>query len=91
MPEEMWESAVIGFREARIARVVWNPGRRLPSELVPPAVQLGYSASEVTRYDVGELAVDMTVGDDIYLRGALVLPDEDGLPATLFGKPLLRK
>ena len=91
MREEMWESAVIGFREARIARVLWNPGRRLPSELVPIAVHLGYSASEVTRYDIGELAEDMAVGDDIYLRGALVLPDEDGLPATLFGKPLLRK
>jgi hypothetical protein len=91
MPEEMWESAVIGSREARIARVLWKPGRRLPSELVSIAVRLGYSASEVTSYDVGELAEDMAVGDDVYLRGALVLPDEDGLPATLFGKPLLRK
>ena len=63
----------------------------MPSELVPIAVQLGYSPSEVMQYDIGELAEDMAVGDDIYLRGALVLPDEDGLPATLFGKPLLRR
>lgn len=91
MREETWESAVIGSLEARNARISWNPGRRLPTELVPIAVQLGYSESEVTRYDIGELAEDMAVGDDIYLRGALVLPDEDGLPATLFGKPLLGK
>jgi hypothetical protein len=91
MSEEPWESAVIGFSEARIARVLWRAGRRLPSELIPVALKLGYSALEVASYDVGELEEDMTVGEDVYLRGALVLPDEDGLPATLFGKPLLRK
>ncbi len=91
MPDNLWEFAVIGSQEAQIARVVWNAGRRLPAELVLVAAQLGYSASEVATYDVGELAEDMAVGSDIYLRGALVLPDEDGVPATLFGKPLLKK
>jgi hypothetical protein len=91
MPEDIWEWAVIGLREAQMARVTWHPGRRLPLELIPVAVQLGYSPSEVATYDLGELADDLAADGDIYVRGALVLPDDAGLPATLFGKPLLRK
>jgi hypothetical protein len=89
--EETWENAVIGQRDGRIARVTWHAGRRLPAELVPVALQLGYSESELNNYDIGELTEDLNVGDEVYRRGSLVLPDEKGLPASLFGRPLLRK
>ncbi len=89
MLTDRWEWAVIDQREARTAYIKWSPGRRLPAELAAIATQLGYSAAEMANYSVGELLEDMAVGDDTYLRGALVLPDENGLPAALFGKPLL--
>jgi hypothetical protein len=90
MTEENWEYAVIGQREARIAAVAWQADRPLPPELVPIALRLGYSTTELATYPLGELIDDLVVDDEIYLRGALVLPDEQGLPAALFGRPLLK-
>ena len=87
-----WEFAVLGTREAPLARIAWHVGRRLPAELYPMAEQLGFTNSELATYDLGELSEDLIVDDDeIYLRGALVLPDEKGCPAALFGQPLLKK
>jgi hypothetical protein len=91
MTGDDWEYAVIGPAEAQTAAVVWDADRRLPSELIPIAIRLGYSTSELATYALGQLTDDLVVGGETYLRGALVLPDEDGLPATLFGKPLLKE
>jgi hypothetical protein len=91
MSDASWEVAVIGPDEGRNALVAWNVLRRLPSELIPLALQLGYSEEELSRYSIGELCEDLVIGDELYLRGALVIPDEDGLPASLFGKPLIGK
>lgn len=91
MTEGQWDIAVIDQREGRVARVAWDSKRRLPLELVPVARQLGYTESELARFWVGELTEDLAIGDEIYLRGALVMPDEDGYPAVLFGKPLIRR
>lgn len=85
-----WEFAIIGQDEARKAQVNWLPGRRLPSELTPTAMSLGYTASELDTYSIGELKDDLVVDNAVYLRGAIVLPDEQGHPAALFGKPLVQ-
>jgi hypothetical protein len=85
-----WEFAVIGPDEARKAHVNWVPGRRLPEELIPTAMSLGYTKSELDTYSIGELKDDLVIANAIYLQGALVLPDEQGDPAALFGKPLLK-
>lgn len=85
-----WEFAVIGQDEARKAQVNWLPGRRLPAELIPTAVNLGYTASELHTYSIGELTNDLVIENAVYLRGAIVLPDEHGYPAALFGKPLVK-
>jgi hypothetical protein len=45
-----WEFAIIGPDEARRAHVHWVPGRRLPEELVPTAMSLGYTESELATY-----------------------------------------
>ncbi len=91
MLTDSWEWAVIDPRAARQAHVRWEVGRRLPSELVSVAARLGYPEAEIVASDVGELVEDLAVGDDTYLSGALVLRDESGLPAALFGRPLLKK
>jgi hypothetical protein len=85
-----WEFAIIGQDEARRAQVHWLPGRRLPEELIPTAMRLGYTASELDTYSIGELVDDLVLANAVYLRGALVLPDEQGHPAALFGKPLVK-
>ena len=85
-----WEFAIIGQDEARKAHVQWLPGKRLPEELIPTAVSLGYTASELDTYSVGELKEDLAIDNAVYLRGATVLPDEQGNPAALFGKPLVK-
>ena len=85
-----WEFAIIGQDEARTAQVHWAPGRRLPEELIPIAMRLGYTASELDTYSIGELKDDLVLANAVYLRGALVLPDEQGYPAALFGKPLVK-
>jgi len=85
-----WEFAVIGQDEARKARVNWLPGQRLPDELIPTAMRLGYTASELDTYSIGELKDDLVMDNAVYLRGAIVLPDEQGYPAALFGKPLVK-
>jgi hypothetical protein len=85
-----WEFAIIGQEEARKADVHWMPGRRLPEELISTAMSLGYTASELDAVSVGELKDDLVIDGAVYLRGALVLPDEQGHPAALFGKPLLK-
>ena len=87
---KQWEFAVIGQDEAQKAQVSWMPGRRLPQELIPTAMSLGYTASELDAYSIGELEVDLVVDRAVYLRGALVLPDEEGHPAALFGRPLVK-
>jgi hypothetical protein len=86
-----WEFAIISQDDARKAHVNWAPGRRLPEELIPTALSLGYTASELDTYSIGELKDDLVIDSAFYLRGALVLPDERGYPAALFGKPLVRK
>jgi hypothetical protein len=85
-----WEFAIIGQEEARKAHVNWAPGRRLPEELIPTAMSLGYTASEIATYSIGELEDDLVIDNAVYLRGAIVLPDEHGYPAALFGKPLVK-
>jgi hypothetical protein len=84
-----WEFAIIGQDEARNAHVNWLPGRRLPEELVPVALGLGYTALELDSYSIGELKDDLIIDNAVYLRGAIVLPDEQGYPAALFGKRLV--
>ena len=90
VPTSEWEFAIMGPDEARKAHVNWLPGRRLPGELIPIALRLGYTASELDAYSVGELTDDLVIDNAVYLRGALVLPDEQGYPAALFGKPLVK-
>jgi hypothetical protein len=85
-----WEFAILGQDEARTAQVHWVPGRRLPEELIPTAMSLGYTASELDTYSLGELKDDLVLANAVYLRGALVLPDEQGYPAAFFGKPLVK-
>ena len=85
-----WEFAVIGQDEARNAHVRWLPGQRLPQDLVPIAISLGYTGSELDTYPIGELTDDLVIDNAVYLRGAMVLPDEQGHPAALFGKPLVK-
>jgi hypothetical protein len=85
-----WEFAILGQDEARKAQVHWLPGRRLPEELIPTALSLGYTASELDTYAIGELQADLVIDSAVYLRGAIVLPDEQGYPAALFGKPLVK-
>jgi hypothetical protein len=85
-----WEFAIIGQDEARKAHVHWLPGRRLPGELIPIAMSLGYTALELDTYSIGELNDDLVLDNAVYLRGAIVLPDEQGDPAALFGKPLVK-
>lgn len=85
-----WEFAIIGQEEAREAQVNWLPGRRIPGELIPTAMSLGYTASELDTYSIGELKDDLVLDNAVYLRGAIVLPDEQGYPTTLFGKPLVK-
>jgi hypothetical protein len=85
-----WEFAILGQDEARKAHVYWVPGRRLPEELIPTAMSLGYSGTELDTYSIGELKDDLVLDNAVYLRGALVLPDEQGYPAALFGKPLVK-
>lgn len=87
---EEWEFAIIGQDEARKAQVNWLPGRRLPGELIPTALSLGYTTSELDSYSIGELKDDLALDTAVYLRGAIVLPDEQGHPAALFGKPLVK-
>ena len=89
MPSLKWEFAVISQGESQKARVAWLPGRRLPEELVPIAVSLGYTAASLAIHEVGELKDDLVLDKATYLRGALVLPDEEGYPAALFGRPLV--
>jgi hypothetical protein len=85
-----WEFAIISQEDGRKANVNWLSGRRLPEELIPTAVSLGYTASELATYSIGELKDDLATENASYLRGAIVLPDEEGHPAALFGKPLLK-
>jgi hypothetical protein len=85
-----WEFAILGPDEARKAHVHWVPGRPLPAELIPIAMRLGYTGSELATYSIGELTDDLAIDHAVYLRGALVLPDEQGYPAALFGKPLVQ-
>ncbi|HEV3144819.1 MAG TPA: hypothetical protein VGZ47_13095 [Gemmataceae bacterium] len=85
-----WEFAIIDQDVARKAQVDWVPGRRLPGELIPTAIRLGYTASELETYSIGELRDDLVTNNAIYVRGAIVLPDEQGHPAALFGKPLVK-
>jgi hypothetical protein len=85
-----WEFAVISQDDGRKAHVHWMPGRRLPEELIPTAMSLGYTASELATYSIGELKDDLILENASYFRGAIVLPDEQGHPAALFGKPLVK-
>jgi len=85
-----WEFAIISQDDARTAHVDWVAGRRLPEELLPTAMSLGYTASELETYSIGELKDDLVIDGAVYLQGALVLPDERGYPAALFGKPLVK-
>ena len=87
---EEWEFAIISQDEALKAHVHWLPGRRLSKELIPTAMSLGYTASELDIYSIGELQEDLVIDGNVYLRGAIVLPDEQGYPAALFGKPLVK-
>ena len=66
------------------------PGQRFPEELIPTALTLGYTAAELDTYSIGELEDDLRIDNAVYLRGAIVLPDEQGYPAALFGKPLVK-
>jgi hypothetical protein len=85
-----WEFAIISQDDARKAHVNWVAGQRLPEELIPAAMSLGYTASELDTYSIGELKDDLVIDNACYLRGAIVLPDEQGYPAALFGRPLLK-
>jgi hypothetical protein len=85
-----WEFAIISQDDARKAHINWVPGRRLPEDLIPTALSLGYTASELDTYSIGELKDDLVIDSAFYLRGAIVLPDEQGYPAALFGKPLVK-
>ena len=87
---KQWEFAIISQDEARKAHVHWVPGRRLPKDLIPIAMSLGYTASELDTYSIGELKDDLVIDGAVYLRGAIALPDEQGYPAALFGNPLIK-
>ncbi len=87
---KQWEFAVIGQDDARKAHVHWLPGRRLPAELISTALSLRYTAAELDTYSIGELKDDLAIDGAVYLLGAIVLPDEQGYPAALFGKPLVK-
>lgn len=84
-----WEYAVISSQEGRRAQVTWNPTRRLPTDLHQIALELGYTAGELSTCPIGELGADLVTDEDTFLRGAIVLPDEHGIAAVLFGQPLL--
>jgi hypothetical protein len=58
--------------------------------LVQIALSLGYTAADLASCAIGELTEDLLVDGAVYLQGALVLPDEQGCPGTLFGKPLVK-
>jgi hypothetical protein len=90
LPTREWEFAILDHDQAHKARVHWLSGRRLPEELIPTAMSLGYTAAELETYSLGELKADLVTDDAVYLRGALVLPDEQGYPAALFGNPLVK-
>jgi hypothetical protein len=90
LPAGEWELAIIEHDQAHKAQVHWVPGRRLPEELIPTALSLGYTAAELQTFALGELKADLVTDDAVYLQGALVLPDEQGYPAALFGKPLVK-
>src|SRR5580704_14723869 len=85
-----WEFAIISQDEARKAYVHWAPGQRLPEKLIQTAMSLGYTSSELDTYSIGELKDDLVIDGAVYLRGAMVLPDEQGYPAAMFGKPLVK-
>lgn len=85
-----WEFAIISQDEARRANVHWASERRLPEELIPTAMSLGYTAAELDTFSIGELIDDLVIEGAVYFRGAIVLPDEQGYPAALFGKPLVK-
>jgi hypothetical protein len=85
-----WEFAIISQDEGRRANVHWVAGRRLPRELIPTALSLGYTAAEIDTYSIGELKNDLVVDGAVYVQGAMVLPDDQGYPAALFGNPLVR-
>jgi hypothetical protein len=53
-------------------------------------MSLGYTALELNSYSIGELQGDLVIDNAVYLEGALVLPDEQGYPAALFGRPLVK-
>ena len=85
-----WEFAIISQDDARKAHVSWVRGRRLPEELISTALSLGYTAAELDSYSIGELKDDLVIDGAVYLGGAIVLPDEQGYPGALFGKPLVK-
>ncbi len=64
-----WEFAIISQEAALKARVHWVPGRHLPHDLIPTATSLGYTASELDIYSIGELKEDLVIDGAVYLRG----------------------
>ncbi|QEL19237.1 hypothetical protein [Limnoglobus roseus] len=71
-------------REAGLAaRVRWLPTARLTPEVVQIAERMGFFPEEIAR--VGVLTADLPADGVVFLREAVVIPDEDGVPCGFFG------
>jgi len=73
LAEGAWELAVIGPHEGRAASVKWGAGKCLPAELIPIAVELGFPNEKLVNSSVGELTMDLSTGEVVFLRGTLML------------------
>jgi hypothetical protein len=84
MPETTFiASAVIADETGRVAKVRWLEGTRLRPEVAELACRMGFTSAETVQ--VGELLEDLREGEEVYCRGAVVLPGESGNPTGLFG------
>ena len=75
--------AVVTDEAARAAKVRWLPSVCLVPEVTHLAERLGFRPDEIAR--VGELTEDLPADGVVFLRGSVVIPGEDGLPAGFFG------
>jgi hypothetical protein len=80
---EFISSSVIDEQTGRTASVRWRTGLSLVPEVAQLASRMGFTPSEIGT--IGELLGGLRDGEVTFLRGAVVLPDEFGIPAGLFG------
>jgi hypothetical protein len=75
--------AIVTYEAARAAKVRWLPGVCLVPEVARLAGSMGYRPDEIAR--VGELTEDLQADGVVFLRGSVVILDEEGFPSGLFG------